>query len=316
MDCKVTNMTTQAFHQRTSSRLDSDELTNKMLTAYSLDCGVNRRGKSGIPSNLEIETMISNLLAVLFPGYLEDMPVRDDNMGAHVAKRILSFTGQLRDIIERAVSDKGRRPCKEGEFFEIDIDAKVERFVQKLPTIRESIALDVAAAFEGDPAAKSCEEVVSCYPSILAISIHRAAHELYLMSIPLVPRMMSEYAHRLTGIDIHPGAEIGSRFFIDHGTGTVIGETAKIGDNVRLYQGVTLGALSLPMKNTRSLTGVKRHPTLENNVIVYSGATILGGETVIGRGCIIGGNVWLTKSVPAGTKVILASSNLTYTERQ
>jgi serine O-acetyltransferase len=174
--------------------------------------------------------------------------------------------------------------------------------VASLVGLRESLAEDVAAAFDGDPAATGYEEIAVAYPAIRAMSIHRIAHDLYLRQVPLVPRIMSEYAHDRTGIDIHPGARIGRRFFIDHGTGVVIGETTVIGDNVRIYQGVTLGARSI--KNSSTLRGVKRHPTVENDVTIYAGAKILGGETVIGAGSVIGGNVWLTASVPPGSHVL------------
>ena len=175
-------------------------------------------------------------------------------------------------------------------------------FVASLVGLRESLAEDVAAAFAGDPAATGYEEIAVAYPAIRALSIHRIAHELYARQVPLVPRIMSEYAHDRTGIDIHPGARIGRHFFIDHGTGVVIGETTVIGDNVRIYQGVTLGARSI--KNSSTLRGVKRHPTVENDVTIYAGAKILGGETVIGAGSVIGGNVWLTASVPPGSHVM------------
>jgi len=181
-------------------------------------------------------------------------------------------------------------------------DAVVLRFVERLPAIRALLAADVEAAFEGDPAAKSFAEIVVAYPSIRAISIYRIAHELQLQGVPLLPRMMTEHAHDRTGIDIHPGAKIGRRFFIDHGTGVVIGETCEIGNDVRLYQGVTLGARA--PRHGESLRGTKRHPTIEDDVTIYAGATILGGETVIGSGSVIGGNVWLMESVPAGSKVI------------
>ena len=181
-------------------------------------------------------------------------------------------------------------------------DAVVLRFVERLPEVRRRLAEDVEAAFEGDPAAKSFAEIVVAYPSIRAIAVYRIAHELHALGVPVVPRMMTEHAHDLTGIDIHPGAKIGRRFFIDHGTGVVIGETCEIGDNVRLYQGVTLGARS--PRHGESLRGQKRHPTIEDDVTIYAGASILGGETVIGRGSVIGGNVWLMESVPPGSKVI------------
>jgi len=175
-------------------------------------------------------------------------------------------------------------------------------FVSSLVGLREMIAEDVAAAFEGDPAATGYEEIAVAYPAIRALSVHRIAHELYRHQVPLVPRIMSEYAHDRTGIDIHPGASIGRHFFIDHGTGVVIGETTVIGDNVRVYQGVTLGARSIPQSSV--LRGVKRHPTVENDVTIYAGAKILGGETVIGAGSVVGGNVWLTESVPPGSQVL------------
>jgi serine O-acetyltransferase len=176
------------------------------------------------------------------------------------------------------------------------------QFVERLPAIRALLAQDVEAAYDGDPAASSLQEIVLAYPAIRALSVHRIAHELQTLRVPLLPRIMSEYAHDRTGIDIHPGARIGRRFFIDHGTGVVIGETAEVGDRVRIYQGVTLGAATL--RDTSTLRGQKRHPTVEDDVTIYSGTTILGGETVIGAGSVIGGNVWLTESVPPGSQVL------------
>jgi serine O-acetyltransferase len=181
-------------------------------------------------------------------------------------------------------------------------EAVVEAFLPRLVHIRALLAQDVEAAFEGDPAARSYAEILVAYPSIRAIATQRIAHELFLLRVPTLPRMMTEHAHDLTGVDIHPGARIGRRFFIDHGTGVVIGETCEIGDNVRLYQGITLGARS--PRRGESLRGVKRHPTIEDDVTIYAGATILGGDVVIGRGSVIGGNVWLTESVPPGSKVV------------
>ena len=181
-----------------------------------------------------------------------------------------------------------------------------------VPEIRQTLASDVRAAFEGDPAAKSHDEIIFSYPGMYALTVYRLAHRLYQLDVPLLPRIMTEYAHSHTGIDIHPGARIGKRFVIDHGTGVVIGETTQIGDNVRIYQGVTLGALSLPRDKVSELRQQKRHPTIEDNVIIYSGATILGGETVIGANTTIGGNVWLTESVPASTRVMLETPKLVY----
>ncbi len=185
---------------------------------------------------------------------------------------------------------------------ELDSQQAVDHLIERLPSIRDLLALDVEAAFDGDPAARSYEEIVLAYPSVLALSIYRIAHELYRLGVPLLPRIMTEHAHGRTGIDIHPGARIGKRFFIDHGTGVVIGETAEVGDGVRLYQGVTLGAASL--RDSSEMRGVKRHPTIEDDVTVYAGATILGGHTTIGCGSVIGGNVWLTASVPPGSRVV------------
>ena len=184
--------------------------------------------------------------------------------------------------------------------------------LEAIPSIRAILTTDVQATYEGDPAAKSQDEVIFSYPGIFAIMVYRIAHQLFQLGVPLLPRIMTEHAHSLTGIDIHPKAEIGERFVIDHGTGIVIGETAKIGNNVRIYQGVTLGALSLPPDAGIRLKDIKRHPTIEDDVIIYSGATILGGDTVIGTRSVIGGNVWFTESVPPDTKVLIETPRLIY----
>ena len=186
-------------------------------------------------------------------------------------------------------------------------------FIETLPQVTATLATDIRATLAGDPATQSPDEVIFCYPGLLAISIYRIAHELYLLKVPIIPRIMTEHAHSLTGIDIHPGATIGPGFFIDHGTGVVIGETTIIGKDVRLYQGVTLGALSLPRDAGEKLRFIKRHPTIEDNVIIYANSTILGGDTVIGANAIIGGNIWLTESVQAGLKVMLKRPELIYT---
>ena len=194
---------------------------------------------------------------------------------------------------------------------------EIEIFFSKLPMVREMLEYDVQAAFDGDPAAKSLDEIIFSYPCLVAISIYRLAHELFEQGIPLIPRMMTEYAHSITGIDIHPGARIGKSFFIDHGTGVVIGETCEIGNNVKLYQGVTLGALSFPKdERGKIIRGVKRHPTIEDDVTIYAGATILGGQTIIGKGSVVGGNVWLTHSIPPYTKVTIEEPRLRISENQ
>jgi serine O-acetyltransferase len=188
----------------------------------------------------------------------------------------------------------------------------VEELLGKIPEIRRKVSLDVSAANNGDPAARSDDEVILAYPCIQAIMVHRIAHELWNRDVALIPRMMSEYVHGKTGIDIHPGAVIGGSFFIDHGTGVVIGETTVIGDNVKIYQGVTLGALSVRKQQANK----KRHPTIEDDVTIYAGATILGGETVVGRGTIIGGNVWLTESVPPGSRILHQPSQTSRIRRE
>ncbi|MGB8827912.1 MAG: serine O-acetyltransferase EpsC [Dehalococcoidales bacterium] len=184
------------------------------------------------------------------------------------------------------------------------------KFIRELTNLRGFLAKDVRASFEGDPAAGSYDEIIFCYPGLLAVTVYRISHQLHSQEIPLMPRIMSEYTHGLTGIDIHPGARIGESFFIDHGVGVVIGETADIGNRVRIYQGVTLGALSLSKEEVKQLRGKKRHPTIQDDVIIYAGATILGGETVVGAGSVIGGNVWLTECVPPETKVFIKKPEL------
>jgi serine O-acetyltransferase len=193
---------------------------------------------------------------------------------------------------------------------------KIIAFLLRIPSIREKITGDVTASYEGDPAARSFDEIILSYPGLAAIAVYRVSHELHLLSIPLIPRIMTEYAHSKTGIDIHPGARIGDNFFIDHGTGVVIGETTIIGNNVRIYQGVTLGALSFRKdKDGRVIKGGKRHPTIEDNVVIYAGATILGGDTFVGKNSIIGGNVWLLESVPPNTTVTHQQPKLVYKEQ-
>jgi serine O-acetyltransferase len=209
---------------------------------------------------------------------------------------VLRYDEELRDLPETELAARAE-------------DITFE-FLGKLPMIRGYIEMDVQAFFDGDPAAYNKDEIIYSYPGLFAILVNRIAHELFLLKVPLIPRMMTEYAHSLTGIDIHPGATIGKYFFIDHGTGIVVGETTEIGDNVKIYQGVTLGALST--RGGQDLRGRKRHPTIEDNVTVYSGASILGGNTVIGKGAVIGGNAFITKSVPAGAKVSVVNQELRY----
>jgi serine O-acetyltransferase len=239
------------------------------------------------PDRREVVRVIKALQALLFPScFQRENPRMSD-------EALLECTARdLTEQIGRAFLFRGG---------EGDAAALCDRYLARLPGIKRLLLLDVEALYEGDPAARSREEVMICYPGFYAISIYRLAHELYALEVPLLPRIMTEFAHEKTGIDIHPGAAIGEYFFIDHGTGTVIGETTVIGDHVKLYQGVTLGARSFDLdENGNPVKGIKRHPNIGNNVVIYANATILGGDTSIGDNCVIGGNTWLTSSVPAG----------------
>jgi serine O-acetyltransferase len=234
------------------------------------------------------------------------------NVGFHVGDLIDSLHDRLTQQIARAL----RHDCKAKEL-ETDFEAEAQvitiRLLEQIPELRKVLAEDVQAAYEGDPAAKNLDEIVFCYPGVSAITVFRIAHELHKLNVPLIPRMMTEYAHGKTGIDIHPGATIGRRFFIDHGTGLVIGETTHIGDGVKVYQGVTLGALSFPKdEDGMILRNVKRHPTIEDEVVIYANATILGGKTVIGHHSVVGSSAWITRSVQPYTTVTIESPMLRY----
>jgi serine O-acetyltransferase len=250
------------------------------------------------------------LTELLFPGYTGKRMVKKSNIDFIVIDILYHVYSELTEQIERAYKYECRmEDCETGDCRTMAGDATLHLLTQ-LPKIRELLKGDVGAAFDGDPAAKSYEEIVISYPCIMAIATYRIAHELYLRQIPLIPRIMSECAHSKTGIDIHPGATIGNNFFIDHGTGVVIGETTIIGNNVKIYQGTTLGAMSFPKdERGRIIKGRKRHPTIEDNVTIYAEATILGDVT-IGKGAIIGGNVWVKQSVPAGFTVTTANADL------
>jgi serine O-acetyltransferase len=269
----------------------------------------------GLPSREAVIELCERLKGILFPGYFGQQELDRITLTYQTGIEI----NAIFDILSKQISLSIRHECRR---YQQVCTLCLERgqrealtFLKKLPLIRKILGDDVRAAYHGDPAAKSFDEIIFSYPSLSTISIYRLAHELVVQEIPLLPRMMAEYAHGITGIDIHPGARIGRHFFIDHGTGVVIGETCVIGDHVRIYQGVTLGALSLPMEEYgEQLRRQKRHPTIEDRVTIYSGATILGGETVIGAGSVIGGNVWLTHSVPPGTTVMIETPRLRYKE--
>lgn len=242
---------------------------------------------------------------VLFPGYFSTTGVRHE----YLRQSITSDLERLNDLVTRLVTSA---LCHEGLYTEKAAERIVHAFLDKLPGLKLRIDADVLAAFDDDPAAKGYDEIILSYPGLFALMTYRLAHELHILGLPLVPRMMTEYAHSRTGIDIHPGARIGDRFFIDHGTGVVIGETTEIGERVRVYQGVTLGALSLPPNAGHRYRHTKRHPTIEDDVIIYANTTILGGDTVIGARSTIGGNNWITESVPPDTKVLLKRPEKTF----
>lgn len=269
-----------------------------VVASYDGTEEINNLESAALPSKRAVIEAFLHLRPVIYMGFYSTRPLSRDNLRYSVSEHLYPAYEILVEQIARAVTYDERfhtavhRP--DGWNEEV-----VLRLFQRLPEVRRLLNSDVIAAFEGDPAAKSIEEVVFSYPVIQAITAHRVAHVLYQERVPMIPRILCEYAHSETGIDIHAGAEIGERFFIDHGTGVVIGETSTIGRNVKIYQGVTLGALSVK----REGAGEKRHPTIEDDVTIYAGATILGGDTVIGKGSVIGGNVWITNSVPPGSKI-------------
>jgi serine O-acetyltransferase len=265
---------------------------------------MNTRRDVNLPGKRAMVAVLKEFLSILFPGCLTYEPVDHEDL-EELKLRLKGIAAALTDQITRI---EGYRVLERTRPEDFDCAAQAERVVaellSQLPTIRTLLQADILAAYEGDPAAHSNMEIVMSYPGLLAIATHRVANVLYRQDVHLLPRVMSEYAHSRTGIDIHPGATIGKGFFIDHGTGVVIGETCVIGSNVRIYQGVTLGALSFRKDAEGHLVkGIKRHPNVEDDVIIYANATILGGDTVIGKGSIIGGNVWLTHSVPPGSRI-------------
>jgi serine O-acetyltransferase len=273
-------------------------------------------GRQPLPSRDVVIEVVEALRAVLFPGYFGTSELTPDNTAFHLESMLDRVQRDLREQIKRGLcfgcDNLGADP-------RTDCDAHAEtttqRFLAQLPAVRRLLTADVQAAYEGDPAATCPDEAILCYPGVQAITSYRLAHELHKLDVPLIPRIITEHAHSTTGIDIHPGATIGESFFIDHGTGVVIGETCVIGDRVRLYQGVTLGAKSFPLDGDgRPIKGVKRHPNVEDDVIIYSEATILGPVT-IGRGSVIGGNVWLVGSVPPGSRITQARLREEHFER-
>jgi serine O-acetyltransferase len=270
------------------------------------NCPVANTEKAvNLPGQRAVVELLERLVAVLFPGCHGQAPVTDATAEDALQTTLADTAVRLRDQVQRAFAYQCEfEKCRDCGDCRKKATAAVGALLEQLPAIRAVLQEDITAAYEGDPAARSTMEIVMSYPGLYAVTVHRIAHALYAAGVPLIPRVMGEHAHTRTGIDIHPGAQIGPGFFIDHGTGVVIGETTVIGRRVKLYQGVTLGALSFA-KNAqgRLVKGFKRHPNVEDHVVIYAGATILGGETTIGRGSVIGANVWLIHSVPPNSKV-------------
>ncbi len=281
-----------------------DQITQNYISDEVFVAKENRR----LPGRSNIIILIKRLRSLMFPGYFEEKNFEYTDAKYFVGNTLNSIRRELKQQIETALLYTNE--SRSLEQIRQNADEIARYFIGRLADIQGMLLKDVQAGFDGDPAAKSRQEIISSYPGVFAIFVYRMAHELYVKNVPFIPRVMTEYAHSRTGIDINPGATIGQYFFIDHGTGVVIGETTQIGDNVKLYQGVTLGALST--RKGQQLADVKRHPTIENNVTIYSGATILGGETVIGANSIIGGNTFITESVPAYTKVSLKAPEMTF----
>lgn len=278
-----------------------DSLINSLVKSYHQQGGANGITGKVIPSRQSIISILRALMALIFPGYYEEETVRADSIRSQTGQRLYYLFQRLSDEIEKGICHNcdNDGTCDRHEECRSNARNKALILLRELPRIRETILTDVEAIYAGDPAAKSRSEVILAYPGLTAICAYRIAHVLYREKVPLIPRMMMEHVHHETGIDIHPGATIGPSFFIDHGTGIVIGETTVIGTKVKIYHGVTLGAFSV----AKTMGDSKRHPTIEDGVTIYAGATILGGETVIGKDSVVGANVWLTRSVPPGSTV-------------
>ena len=288
-------------------------LTDRIVGTYEECGGINHLGHSPLPSYREVVELLIDLREILYPGFGRRQNLNMRNVAYHIGDLIDGLHDRLSVQIARALK---RHDCNGEEptsGYEVRAQRIALELLEAIPELRDLLADDVRAAFDGDPAAKAFDEIIFCYPGVAAVTIYRIAHRLRELGVPLISRMMTEYAHSKTGIDIHPGATIGRRFFIDHGTGVVIGETTEIGDNVKLYQGVTLGALSFPKdENGAIVRDLKRHPTIEHDVVIYANATILGGETIIGHHAVIGSSVWITRPVKPYTTVTIESPRLRY----
>ena len=307
----------------------TDKIVKNILESYGRYGTTTQIDKPSQPSREIVVDILEDVRKLVFPGYFEQKDLQSEYIEYYVGELVEDIRYNLTRQITRAYLSSDEmdipehssicaekashtdRRLKELEIKEM-VEKKCDEFLMRISKIRDYLATDVEAAFDGDPAAYSTDEIIYSYPGLYAITVYRIAHELFTMGVPLIPRMMTEYAHGKTGIDIHPGATIGKYFFIDHGTGIVVGETTTIGDNVKVYQGVTLGALST--SGGQSIRGKKRHPDIHDNVTIYSGASILGGDTVIGEGSTIGGNAFITSPVPANTTVLMKNPELIYKE--
>lgn len=291
---------------------EMDTLVGDILKSYESHPEICSIGTGSRLSKDIIIDILEEIRSVVFPGYFEMKNLNSGSIEYHVGELLEDIHYRLGKQVARALYQSENQEIAGGDVKQ-KADEIVKTFLKRIPDLREILATDVQAAYDGDPAAFNTDEVIFSYPGVFAITVNRIAHELHVLGVPLIPRIMTEYAHSLTGIDIHPGATIGSYFFIDHGTGVVIGETTEIGRGAKIYQGVTLGALST--RGGQTLRSKKRHPTLGDNVTVYSGASILGGETVIGDGAVIGSNAFITSSVPGGTRVSIKNPELQFKDR-
>lgn len=291
-------------------------LTDAIVATYSPTDRINHLGHCPLPKYAVVISALDDLKEIIYPGYRRREGLHNGNITYHVGDLIDSLHDKLTTQICRALLHEERvQGGPTGPDGETDFEAKGQAmaidFLHRIPDLRAILATDVQAAYDGDPACRHTDEVIFCYPGLDAVTVYRIAHELYQIGVPYIPRMMTEWAHMQTGIDIHPGAQIKDHFFIDHGTGVVIGETCEIGSHVKIYQGVTLGAVSFPTDNEGQLIrDTKRHPTIEDRVVIYANATILGGRTVIGHDSVIGSSVWLTRSVEPNTTVTLEKPKL------
>jgi len=288
-------------------------LVDALLESYRADARGHHINRRYLPSRAEIIDVIHLLLQVLYPGYVGRQGLTDEEVEYHVGGLLSQLREKLARQIEQCLCHQAESEHQSGAEGACALHAKklASQFLAGLPALRATLLEDVQAAYDGDPAATSLDEIILAYPGLLAVTVYRIAHELHEMGVPLMPRIMTEWAHQKTGADIHPGAHIGKSFFIDHATGVVVGETTHIGANVKLYQGVTLGAMSHPRdERGRVIRNTKRHPTVHDGVTVYANATVLGGDTTLGAGSIVGGSVFLTESVPDGSRVAITPPEL------